>query len=132
VGRGGPRLRAARRDRRILRQRRHDDLSPVEAPVPVEVQRLVEGLNSFMTRLRASSERLGDLVAEAAHQVRNPLASLRAQSELALTEPDDARLRERVGRIHDRAVEASHLASQLLMDATISHRMDANEGSRCR
>jgi two-component system, OmpR family, sensor histidine kinase TctE len=112
----------------ILRQRRHDDLSPVEAPVPVEVQRLVEGLNSFMTRLRASSERLGDLVAEAAHQVRNPLASLRAQTELALSEPDDARLRERVGRIHDRAVEASHLASQLLMDATISHRMDANEG----
>jgi two-component system, OmpR family, sensor histidine kinase TctE len=112
---------------RILRERRHDDMSPVEAPVPVEVQRLVEGLNSFMARLRASSERLGELVAEAAHQVRNPLASLRAQSELALSEPDDARLRERVSRIHDRAVEASHLASQLLMDATISHRMDANE-----
>jgi two-component system sensor histidine kinase TctE len=111
----------------VLRQRRHDDLSPVEAPVPVEVHRLVEGLNSFMARLRTSRERLGDLVAEAAHQVRNPLASLRAQTELALAETDEDRLRERVGRIHDRAVEASHLASQLLMDATISHRMDARE-----
>jgi two-component system sensor histidine kinase TctE len=109
----------------ILRQRRHDDLSPIEAPVPVEVQRLVGGLNSFMGRLRVSTERLGGLVAEAAHQVRNPLASLRAQSELALSEPDDDRLRERVARINDSAVEASHLVSQLLMDATISHRMEA-------
>jgi two-component system, OmpR family, sensor histidine kinase TctE len=113
---------------RILRQRRHDNLAPIEAPVPVEVQRLVEGLNSFMNRLRVSTERLGGLVAETAHQVRNPLASLRAQTELALGEPDEAQLRDRVRRIHDRAVEASHLASQLLMDATISHRMEAGEG----
>jgi two-component system, OmpR family, sensor histidine kinase TctE len=111
----------------VLRQRRPEDLSPITAPVPVEVQRLVGGLNGFMGRLRASSERLGGLVAEAAHQVRNPLASLRAQSELALSEPDDAKLRERVERIHDSAVAASHLVSQLLMDATISHRMETRE-----
>jgi len=112
---------------RALRQRRPDDLSQVDVPVPIEVQRLVGGLNHFMARLEQSMARMGGLVAEAAHQVRNPLASLRAQSELALTETDDARLRARVARIHESAVEASHLVTQLLMDATISHRMEANE-----
>jgi two-component system, OmpR family, sensor histidine kinase TctE len=112
---------------RALRQRRPDDLSQVDVPVPIEVQRLVGGLNHFMARLEQSMARMGGLVAEAAHQVRNPLASLRAQSELALTEPDDARLRARVTRIHESAVEASHLVTQLLMDATISHRMETNE-----
>lgn len=112
---------------RALRQRRPEDLSPVDVPVPVEVQRLVGGLNGFMARLEQSMARMGGLVAEAAHQVRNPLASLRAQSELALSEPDEAQLRNRVARIHDSAVEASHLVTQLLMDATISHRMETNE-----
>lgn len=109
---------------RALRHRRPEDLSPLNVPVPVEVQHLVEGLNGFMARLGLSMDRMGGLVAEAAHQVRNPLAALRAQSEMALTEPDESALRARASRIHDLAVEASHLVSQLLMDATISHRMD--------
>ncbi len=112
---------------RALRQRRPDDLSSLDVPVPVEVQRLVGGLNNFMGRLEQSTARMGDLVAEAAHQVRNPLASLRAQSEMALDEPDEAELRSRVARIHTSAVEASHLVTQLLMDATISHRMETEE-----
>lgn len=107
-----------------LRRRRPEDLSALDVPVPVEVQRLVEGLNGFMARLAVSKNRMGELVAEAAHQVRNPLAALRAQSEMALLEPEEAALRTRTARIHDLAVEASHLVSQLLMDATISHRMD--------
>jgi two-component system, OmpR family, sensor histidine kinase TctE len=112
----------------VLRKRSPEDLSPIDVPVPAEIQRLVGGLNGFMARLEQSSARLAGLVAEAAHQVRNPLASLRAQSEMALLEPDDTQLRDRVARIHDRAVEASHLVTQLLMDATITHRMDTFEG----
>jgi len=111
---------------RALRKRRPDDLSPIDVPVPVEVQRLVGGLNGFMARLEQSMARMGGLVAEAAHQVRNPLASIRAQAEVALGEPDAAQLRARMTRIHDSAVEASHLVSQLLMDATISHRMETS------
>ena len=109
----------------MLRQRRPDDLSALDVPVRIEVQRLVEGLNGFMARLDVSMGRMGELVAEAAHQVRNPLAALRAQSDMALGEPDEARLRAMVQQINELAVESSHLVSQLLMDATITHRMDA-------
>jgi two-component system sensor histidine kinase TctE len=110
-----------------LRGRAPDDLSPVDLPVPVEVSQLVSGLNAFMARLGSAMERVTGLVAEAAHEVRTPLASLRAQAEVAMDEQDPVALRARVGRIHQGAVQASQLVSQLLMEATISHRLENQE-----
>ncbi|MEQ8601027.1 MAG: extracellular solute-binding protein [Devosia sp.] len=110
-----------------LRARSPDDLSPITVPVPSEVEHLVSALNGFMARLRNAMERVSGLVAEAAHEVRTPLASLRAQAEVAMDEQDPEALRRRVGRIHTGAVQASQLVSQLLMEATISHRMENSE-----
>lgn len=107
-----------------LRGRAPDDLSPLDVPVPTEVRQLVSGLNAFMARLGSAMERVTGLVAEAAHEVRTPLASLRAQAEVAMEEQDPEALRRRVGRIHQGAVQASQLVSQLLMEATISHRLE--------
>lgn len=112
---------------RELHQRSPDDLSPIVLPVPAEVRQLVAALNGFMGRLANVMERLTGLVAEAAHEVRTPLASLRAQAEIAMDEDDPAALRQRVNRIHQGAVQASQLVHQLLMDATISHRLDSAE-----
>lgn len=108
---------------RELRRRAPDDLQPVSAPVPQEVSRLVEALNAFMHRLSGLMNTLNTLVADAAHQVRTPLASLRAQAEVALEEPDPERLHARIQRIHQNATHASQLINQLLMDATITHRL---------
>ena len=110
-----------------LRARSPDDLSAITVPVPAEVEHLVSALNAFMARLRNAMERVSGLVAEAAHEVRTPLASLRAQAEVAMDEQDPEALRRRVGRIHTGAVQASQLVSQLLMEATISHRMENQE-----
>jgi two-component system sensor histidine kinase TctE len=110
-----------------LQSRAPDDLSPLTVPVPVEVDHLVSALNVFMARLRSAMERVSGLVAEAAHEVRTPLASLRAQAEVAMDEPDPEALRGRVKRIHTGAVQASQLVSQLLMDATISHRLESQD-----
>lgn len=110
-----------------LRGRAPDDLSPVDVPVPAEVSQLVAGLNAFMARLGSAMERVTGLVAEAAHEVRTPLASLRAQAEVAMDEQDPVALRARVKRIHQGAVQASQLVSQLLMEATISHRLENQE-----
>lgn len=109
-----------------LRRRTPDDLAPLSSPVPREVRRLVEALNGFMQRLGAMLNTLNNLVADAAHQVRTPLASLRAQAEVALDETDMPRLRERLARIHLNASHASQLVNQLLMDATISHRIGSH------
>ncbi|WP_454673012.1 sensor histidine kinase [Achromobacter pestifer] len=108
---------------RELRTRAPEDLTPVTTPVPREVRRLVEALNAFMQRLSIIMDTLNTLVADATHQVRTPLASLRAQAEVALDETDPKRLRERIGRIHLNATHASQLINQLLMDATITHRL---------
>ncbi|MCP8884145.1 extracellular solute-binding protein [Devosia sp. XJ19-1] len=110
-----------------LRARAPDDLSPITVPVPEEVDHLISALNGFMARLQKAMERVSGLVAEAAHEVRTPLASLRAQAEVAMDEHDPEALRRRVGRIHTGAVQASQLVSQLLMEATISHRMENQE-----
>ncbi|WP_108460808.1 sensor histidine kinase [Devosia naphthalenivorans] len=110
-----------------LRGRAPHDLSPLDVPVPVEVSHLVNALNGFMMRLGSAVERVTGLVAEAAHEVRTPLASLRAQAEIAMEEQDPDALRRRVGRIHQGAVQASQLVSQLLMEATISHRLENQE-----
>ncbi len=109
---------------RHLRARSPDDLSAVELPAPVETAQLVGALNGFMGKLAQARGRLEALVAEAAHEVRTPLASLRAQAELALAERDPAQLRQGVERIHEGAVQASQLVSQLLMDATVTHRLE--------
>ncbi len=114
---------------RELRRRAPEDLSPVQVPVPVEVQQLAGALNDFIARLRSVMERVSGLVADAAHQVRTPLASLRAQAEVAVDEDDPDRLRDRVVRIHQNAVQASHLVNQLLMDATVRHRLEAREAT---
>ncbi|MGE8640564.1 MAG: extracellular solute-binding protein, partial [Achromobacter sp.] len=108
---------------RDLRTRAPEDLTPLATPVPREVRRLVEALNAFMQRLSIIMDTLNTLVADATHQVRTPLASLRAQAEVALEETDPKRLRERIGRIHLNATHASQLINQLLMDATITHRL---------
>ena len=110
-----------------LRQRTPDNLEPLTSPAPREVQRLVDALNAFMHRLQSMMVTLNDLVADAAHQVRTPLASLRAQAEVALDEKDPQRLHERLVRIHSNASHASQLVSQFLMEATITHRLSTRD-----
>ncbi|RXN84727.1 HAMP domain-containing histidine kinase [Achromobacter aloeverae] len=106
-----------------LSRREPDDLRPLDMPAPREVTRLAQALNGVMPRLENAMRNINTLVADAAHQVRTPLASLRAQAEVAMEETDPQRLHERVTRIHQNATLASQLVSQLLMDATITHRL---------
>ncbi|WP_411351517.1 sensor histidine kinase [Leisingera aquaemixtae] len=103
------------------------DLRPVTRPVPAEMSPLVMSLNSFIRRLQASLARSEDFIAEAAHRVRTPLATVRAQAEVTLmrveNEDNRASLREMIRAID----ESSRAAGQLLDHAMVSFRADSLE-----
>lgn len=101
------------------------DLTPIESPYPREVAALVSVLNAFMGRLSANLAMTRTLVADAAHQLRTPIAALQAQAELAIGETDPEARQRRIGRIHANAQVIAQLQSQLLASATVSHRLDA-------
>ncbi|MFV0410033.1 MAG: sensor histidine kinase N-terminal domain-containing protein [Paracoccus sp. (in: a-proteobacteria)] len=108
-----------------LSARAPQDRHPLDLPVPHEVHRLVQALNQFMERVERILSTNRRMIADASHQLRTPIAGLRAQSELAADEPDPERLRRIVGRIHSRSVDLSRLTDQLLSRAMIIHRADA-------
>jgi two-component system sensor histidine kinase TctE len=107
---------------RLLRARKPGDLSPIETPVPLEVRRLLGTLNHFMQRLQTNLRLMQTFLADAAHQIRTPLATLRAQADLAVEEDDGATLRSYVHKIHRNAALASQVTNQLLSHAMVAHR----------
>jgi two-component system OmpR family sensor kinase len=68
------------RARRQVAARRPDDLSPLPtAGLPAEVRPLVDEMNGLLTRLSAAWDALTHFTADAAHELRSPLAALRLQ-----------------------------------------------------
>lgn len=106
---------------RDLTGREPGDLHPVGAPVPTEVAPLIEAINGFMSRLEANIRSLRAFVAEAAHQMRTPLAALRAQAQLAADDDPDE-LRRSLASIERNAAKLTRLLNQMLSDATVGHR----------
>ncbi len=112
---------------RVIRARQPHDFSPIVLPPPQEVSQLVHAINQVMARLKGNLDTMQTFLADAAHQIRTPLASLRLQAELAAEEDDPVRLHRIAQRVHRNAVEASHLTSQLLNHAMVIHRREALE-----
>ena len=100
------------------------DLRPVSAPVPAEMVPLVRSLNSFIARLRLSLTRSEDFIAEAAHRVRTPLATVRTQAEVALRRLERAEDRKALKEMIRAVDESSRTAGQLLDHAMVTFRTD--------
>jgi len=76
-----------------------DNLQPLEAAdVPREVGPLVASLNGLFGRLRQSIDHERRFNADAAHELRTPLAGVRAQAEVALGRRPTPSARMRCGR----------------------------------
>lgn len=91
------------------------DLSPLgESSLPVEVAPLVAALDGLLGRLGRSLEHERRLTADAAHELRTPIAAIRAQAQVARTSThDDERTRALDGVITG-CDRAARLADQLL------------------
>ncbi len=99
-----------------IRQRRSDDLSPLDdRAVPLEVAPLVQSVNDLLTRLNDSIATQKRFLADAAHQLKTPLAGLRMQADLAQregTSTDD--LKKSLQQIGRASIRATHTVNQLL------------------
>lgn len=100
---------------RRIRRRAPDDLSPIDARgTPEEIAPLVDAFNELLERLGRNVSVQKRFIADAAHQMKTPLAGLRTQSELALRERDPVELRRALEQIARSSGRTAHLISQLL------------------
>ncbi|MEY2896505.1 MAG: hypothetical protein RL669_774 [Pseudomonadota bacterium] len=108
--------------RRRIRARAPDDLSPINPrAAPEELTPLVVSFNELLVRLRSSIETQKRFMADAAHQMKTPLAGLRTQAELATRQSDPEELRRSLRQISHASQRATHLINQLLSLARAEH-----------
>ncbi|WP_311196641.1 sensor histidine kinase N-terminal domain-containing protein [Rugamonas fusca] len=98
-----------------IRARNPDDLSPIEArQVPEEISPLVNSLNDMLGRLSQSIDMQKRFIADAAHQMKTPLAGMRTQSELALRQTDHEEVHRSLEQLAKSSQAATRLVNQLL------------------
>jgi two-component system sensor histidine kinase TctE len=98
------------------------DLRPVvEQGAPEEVHSLVSSINTLMGRLSKALETQRRFIADAAHQLRTPLAGLKTQLELAARQDDPRHTRELLDRLAVGIDQSSRLVGQLLALARAEH-----------
>lgn len=112
VARGLAPLKAVRS---AIASRTQWDLSPMtEVDPPVEIRPLVLAINDLLGRLNKDIEAQRRFVANAAHQLRTPLAGIKTQTELALRQKEMPELQAILSQIHRGAVNVTRLVNQLL------------------
>ncbi|MDM7456642.1 MAG: sensor histidine kinase N-terminal domain-containing protein [Tepidimonas sp.] len=101
-----------------IRARRPDDLSPIDDEhVPREVAPLVSSINDLLQRLKVTLSNQKRFLADAAHQLKTPLAGLRMQAEMAQKQlPPGAgeEVERSLRQIATSSVRATHTVNQLL------------------
>ena len=97
-----------------IAQRSLEDLRPLEVTAPREIAPLVTALDRLFERLRRATQAHQAFIADAAHQLRTPLTSLKTEIELALLEPHVPDVDATLRRLHAQATRGARLAGQLL------------------
>lgn len=92
-----------------------ENLAPLEKGlVPTEVRPLVTALNRLLARLDRALENERRFTADAAHELRTPLAALKVQTQVARLSRDATVRDHALGQIESGVDRATHLVEQLL------------------
>jgi two-component system sensor histidine kinase TctE len=98
-----------------IRNRLVDDTSPIEErAAPQEIMPLISSFNDVLYQLKDSVQSQKRFIADAAHQLKTPLAGLRMQAELAQRENSPEELQRSLEQIADSSTRATRLVQQLL------------------
>lgn len=109
---------------KAIRSRDINRMEPIDiGHAPTEVRPLVDAINLVLCRLLRSLERERAFTADAAHELKTPLAAIKVQAQVALAEPDRARQRLAMERVVQGVDRSARLAEQLLLLA----RLDVHE-----
>lgn len=96
-------------------RRADDDLTPVATTgIPAEVKPLIDAVNHHMERIAAMLQARKRFVADAAHQLRTPLAVLRTQIDYGLRQSDPTEMRQALQGLGHSVRHAHRLTNQLL------------------
>ncbi len=103
-------------------QREPDNLAPLDAGfAPVEVVPLIERLNQLFARMDASLQKERRFTADAAHELRTPVAGIKAQAQVARAASSDAERNHALDNAILGCERAAHLIEQLLTLARIDN-----------
>lgn len=112
VGRG---LDSIRQVANEVRQKTPSSLEAVNIEsIPAEIKPLIDELNKLFGRLRDAFEREKRFAADAAHELRTPLAALKTQTQVAINIQDPVELRIALDKILLGVDRSSHVVQQLL------------------
>ncbi|QLG89051.1 histidine kinase [Chitinibacter bivalviorum] len=106
---------------RELAKRAPNNLEPLDLNVPSEIAPLRDRLNTLFEQVEATLARERRFTADAAHELRTPLAGLRVQLELAQSSPRTETRQKALGRAIEGVDRTTHLVAQLLEMSRLEH-----------
>ncbi|OGA53171.1 MAG: hypothetical protein A3F74_12095 [Betaproteobacteria bacterium RIFCSPLOWO2_12_FULL_62_58] len=101
--------------RKEIEHRSHRDLSALsEEQAPNEVRPLIHAMNDLLARLSAVLTAQQRFIADAAHQLRTPLAGIKTQAELALRQSQPGEAQATLRQLQTATEQSTRLVNQLL------------------
>ncbi|MEI6550264.1 MAG: sensor histidine kinase [Betaproteobacteria bacterium] len=99
----------------VVKSRDGSDFSPLQVRAnTIDMENLSNAVNAMLRRIEAGLKAQKEFTGNVAHELRTPLAGIRALAEYGLDSSQPERLRAQLVQIRDSSIRASHLTDQLL------------------